>query len=1227
MYLSKYYTCEEIDQRLLQGYYDDFVKAGFAGTIQEFWAFVLSIKDKVDKVPGYGLSKNDFTDELKAKLDGIEEHANYVTKVSQLANDMAYQTEDQVKKMISDLVDGADDALDTLKELAEALGNDPDFATNITNKLTQLRNELTEEINRAKEAETYLDNRITQLNNDITNTITELTNRFTATIRSINDRIAALEQKVDVDIADLAAYKTEIAQTVASVQAEAKAYTDAETNRAKEAEAALKQADHDLMVKHTQDVANLDSKITVEQQAREQGDKQITESLVAEQQARIQEDAAIRQEMQKADQEIKDNYVPWNNISTTELPNRRAITLKNLGDIILATGPDGRTYSMVQLNRWGVADFGNSSHPFNINTPAGVRPTVQEAGQSGDQAHEMAYLSDITKWFGQISIPEQYWDMAVIQLLPELEQSYVDDLGNPETVDGKPYDPTSNNYKIGDPYLVVAYFDEAFVMHYHLYSANVYYIGSVFQAMMDYATQNKKDHDQIREDVNASIGQINEAAAQLKKELENKIADEAALREAGDKDLDDRKVDKVEGYGLSKNDFTDELLQKLNGIEEGANKITAVSQLLNDLKFQTEDEVKASIEEIIGSAPDVLDTLEEIAKALGDDPNFATTITKKLAAITEDLNQEVEDREAADQEIRDEISKINTDQSGQLENLRKDLEQQIQVEKEARIAKDDDLKDRINSETNARANADELITNNLNTEVTNRQSADQHLQDQISELSRSFAEQGTSLINYVNSVRDSLQKGITDNTTLINTNSANIQRNLELIQGLQKQYNSLQETATSLQTKLDKEIEDRKAADANLQTQVDKVANDLAQEAAQRQAQDNILQQNIDNLKNESNQAIQDLTNKHNQDMAVEQAAREAADQAIQDKLDTVPTGIRTNEELTFDANQGTFNFTYWVKGPDGKFTQSALPNTVTIPAVTSTQAGVMTAADKNKLEKVIVDLATETSERKTADEQLQKNIDTLAKNHQDDVEALRKEIAEQDSDDVEWQDIPDENLPNRKAIILQKPGDIILGTDDTGTTFSIAQLSRWGIMDFGSASKPLNLNGKEDHPTYNDDEQLALISDIEKVQDIVVNFPVYGLKDQVYDQNTILGWFGVEDIPTLKRMIANNGQMYLKYGILLTGNPHYYRMPIQYAAFESATQIKLVSIGLDILNDIPTKYEIIINTNGAIIEGNSNVQMVKYPMVMMTDLEASNARIAKLEQQVAELIAALTLK
>lgn len=98
-------------------------------------------------------------------------------------------------------------------------------------------------------------------------------------------------------------------------------------------------------------------------------------------------------------------------------------------------------------------------------------------------------------------------------------------------------------------------------------------------------------------------------------------------------------VKKEEGKELSSNDFTDELKTKLEGIEEFANRITNVSQLVNDSKFQTEEEVKAAIESIIGSAPDVLDTLKEIADALGNDPNFAATITKKLLLLQNRLTK------------------------------------------------------------------------------------------------------------------------------------------------------------------------------------------------------------------------------------------------------------------------------------------------------------------------------------------------------------------------------------------------------------------------------------------------------------------------------------------------------------------------------------------------------------------------------------------------------------
>lgn len=142
------------------------------------------------------------------------------------------------------------------------------------------------------------------------------------------------------------------------------------------------------------------------------------------------------------------------------------------------------------------------------------------------------------------------------------------------------------------------------------------------------------------------------------------------------------KVDKVDGKGLSSNDYTATEKEKLaglsnytlptasqtqlGGVKVGSglainngvlsatgggtadsidwsnvqNKPTKVSDFTNDAKYQTETQVKAIIEDVIDSAPDALNTLDELAQALGDDPNFATTITTELSkkVNTTDLN-------------------------------------------------------------------------------------------------------------------------------------------------------------------------------------------------------------------------------------------------------------------------------------------------------------------------------------------------------------------------------------------------------------------------------------------------------------------------------------------------------------------------------------------------------------------------------------------------------------
>lgn len=44
-----------------------------------------------------------------------------------------------------------------------------------------------------------------------------------------------------------------------------------------------------------------------------------------------------------------------------------------------------------------------------------------------------------------------------------------------------------------------------------------------------------------------------------------------------------------------------------------------------------EQSINTAVANLIGSAPETLDTLNELAAALGDDPNFATTMTESLA--------------------------------------------------------------------------------------------------------------------------------------------------------------------------------------------------------------------------------------------------------------------------------------------------------------------------------------------------------------------------------------------------------------------------------------------------------------------------------------------------------------------------------------------------------------------------------------------------------------------
>lgn len=828
MYVSKYYTNEEIDQRLLQGYFDDFVKAGFAGTINEFWAFVLSIANKVDKREGYDLSKNDFTDKLKEKLEGIEERANYITKLSQLENDTKFQTEEQVRQAISDLIDGADDALDTLKELAEALGNDPNFATTITNKLTDLRNALTDEVNRAKEEEGKLSTQISEVNSNFIKAVDLLNDKIDTAVTNLINKIDKVEAKVDKNTADIADLRNETTGSLAEAKAYAKDLVDKEAELRKTADDALSESIHQLNTLHINDKAELKQDIAAEAQLRANADANIQLKLTEEITNRQTGDAALESKL------------------SDEVVNRKAAdeTLQN---------------SITKE----VADRTNADNTLQVNIDKEA-----QARESADQVLQTNINSEAATRTAQ----DQILDQKITAL------------------------------------------------------------------------SEKTDGD--KSDVLAAIEAEKEA------------------RIAADADLNSKKVDKREGYSLTKNDFTDLLLAKLNGIEEHANYITLVSQLANDAGYQTEAEVEAAIEKIIGSAPEVLDTLEEIARALGDDPNFASTITKKLAAITEKVNQEIEDRTAADSALQVNIDKEVVERKEADAALKEELKEYVDNSAATGDTALQVVKDNLAKEIQDRKDADAILQANIDKETVDRKDADKTHTDNIAALTRRVSDLALSMQDAINTVKNELTAQVNANTTAIATNQANITKNSEAITAMNK---TIADNYKEVKDMVNEEIVDRTNGDSNLSSRIDTTNIALGTETAERKAADQILQVNLDK----------------------EVGDRKSADTALETKIESQISNLsqQTSSEITRVEGEVTQE----VK--DREAADKTLSDRIDSLETGST-AGLNEV--KAKVEANTVAINTEKDRATARENAIQANLDTAIANHKDEVNGLTKDISDE---------------------------------------------------------------------------------------------------------------------------------------------------------------------------------------------------------------------------------------
>lgn len=242
----------------------------------------------------------------------------------------------------------------------------------IQEQLSALENKVTEEASAREEGDAKLsekieseasrvDGMVNQINENVASSIETLNNNLVQAIETINNGIAAEVTNREEGDAKLQAAIDELAE---KVNGEGADLTELEGKIEKNA-ADIATVNNNLV----EAVNNINKNVA-------DGFSTINGGLNNE----------IRPELEKA--------VKYEDVADSNLPERKAIVLKN-GDVILGGNLEGGTSSLVQLNRWGVANFGSSSVPFNINTPKDVRPTVQEAGQSGEEANQIAYVSDV----------------------------------------------------------------------------------------------------------------------------------------------------------------------------------------------------------------------------------------------------------------------------------------------------------------------------------------------------------------------------------------------------------------------------------------------------------------------------------------------------------------------------------------------------------------------------------------------------------------------------------------------------------------------------------------------------------------------------------------------------------------------------------------------------------------------------------------------------------------
>jgi hypothetical protein len=351
---------------------------------------------------------------LSDKIDAIE-IPEVPTKVSELENDAKYQSDSEVDSRIQNVIGSAPEALDTLKELADLLGNDHDFAGTVTKELAKKANKTEVEL---KANQSDVDVQVNIINDKLDTKVELLPfGESHKTIQLANhDNLSGIGTDGEgynlamISKWDKADYGSPRLPINLNGSEDRPTYNDTK-------EIALVEDIEGITIptkvselendSDFQDDEQVDAKIQAaidiqtgtinEKFSNVDSSLGSLETLISEEtEARGLADTKLQEDLMKAVEGM---------VKHEDYKDKKIIVLSNAEQIVGQSNPDelegkievNGKIPLIKLNEWNVVDIGAPITLTNINIPDGVRPTVQEKSQSGPNAHKIAYLDDIQK--------------------------------------------------------------------------------------------------------------------------------------------------------------------------------------------------------------------------------------------------------------------------------------------------------------------------------------------------------------------------------------------------------------------------------------------------------------------------------------------------------------------------------------------------------------------------------------------------------------------------------------------------------------------------------------------------------------------------------------------------------------------------------------------------------------------------------------------------------------